>query len=68
MPRDAYLDFPRTRESEAAATRDRVVFDAYAIQPKDTFLRLPNQRIYIIPHVQEFLGGLDSEWEERLTR
>ena len=68
LPRDAYLDFPRTREREAAAARYRVVFEAYAIQPQDISLRLPSRRIYIAPHVQEFLAGLDSEWEERLTR
>ena len=68
LPRDAYLDFPRTRGWEAAAARYRVVFEACAIQPQDIFLRLPNRRICIAPHVQEFLAGLDSEWEERLTR
>ena len=68
LPGDAYLDFPRTREWEAAAARYRVVFEAYAIQPKYIFLRLHNRRIYIAPHAQEFLAGLDSEWEERLTR
>ena len=68
LPRDAYLDFPRTREGEAAASCYRVVFEAYAIQPQDIFLRLPNRRVYIAPHDQEFLAGLDSEWEERLTR
>ena len=67
LPRDAYLDFPRTREWEAAAARYRVVFEAYAIQLKDIFLRLPNRRIDIAPHVQEFMASLDSEWEERLT-
>ena len=34
----------------------------------DTVLRLPNRRIYILPHVQEFLAGLDSTWEDRLSR
>ena len=29
--------------------------------------RLPNLRIYILPHVQEYLAGLDSTWED-LTR
>ena len=28
----------------------------------------PNRRLYIRPHVQEYLAGLDAEWEERLTR
>ena len=45
-----------------------MVFEACAVQPQDIFLRLPHRRIYIAPHVQEFLAGLDSEWEERLTR
>ena len=45
-----------------------MVFEACAVQPQDIFLRLPNRRIYIAPHVQELLAGLDSEREERLTR
>ena len=28
----------------------------------------PNQRSYIGPHVQDYLVGLDAEYEERLTR
>ena len=67
LPRDGYLDFPRTRVWEAAAARYRVGFEAYAIQPKDIFLPPPNRRIYIACHAQEFLTGLDNEWEERLT-
>ena len=31
-------------------------------------LRLPNRRVYILPHVREFLAGPDSTWEDRLTR
>ena len=44
------------------------IFAAYGIRPQDSVLRLPNRRIYILPHVQEFLVGLDSTWEDRLTR
>ena len=38
LPQDAYLDFPRTREWKAAAARYRVVFEPYAIQPKDSLI------------------------------
>ena len=31
-------------------------------------LRVTNRRLYIGPHVQEYLAVLDAEWEERLTR
>ena len=44
-PRDAYLDFPRTREWEAGAARCRVVFEAYAIESPGIFLRFRNRRI-----------------------
>ena len=54
--------------SEAAAADYRQRFAAYAIQPRDIVIRLPNQRIYIGPHVQEFLAGLHAEWEDRPTR
>lgn len=30
--------------------------------------RLPNPRMYILPHVQEFRAGLDSTWEDRLMK
>ena len=68
LPQGAYLDFPRPREWQAAAGHYREIFAAYGIRPQDTVLPLPNRRIYILPHVQEFLAGLDSAWEDRLTR
>jgi len=68
LPQGAYLDFPRPREWRAAAGHYREVFAAYGIRPQDIVLRLQNRRIYILPHVQEFLAGLDSTWEDRLTR
>ena len=68
LPQGAYLDFPRPREWEPAAGRYRTLFTAYSIQPQDILLRLQNQRIYIAPHVQQYLVDLDAECEERLTR
>ena len=64
----AYLDFLRSKEWEAAVTRYRMLFTAFDIRPQDVLLRLPNRRIYIGPHVQEYLVGLDSERQEHLTR
>ena len=64
----AYLDFPRPREWRAAAGRYHEIFAAYGICPQYTVPRFPNRRVYILPHVQEFLAGLDSTWEDRLTR
>ena len=64
----AFLDFARPREWRAAAGPYRDIFAADAIRPQDTVLRLPNRRIYILPHAQEFLAGLDSRWKDRLTR
>ena len=68
LPHGAYLDFPRPREWRAAAGHYREILAAYGIRPQDTVLRLPNRRIYILPHAQEFLTGLDPTWEDRLTR
>ena len=59
---------PRPREWPEAAGHYRQIFAAYAISPHDIALRLPNRRIYILPHVQDILAGLDSTWEDRLTR
>ena len=68
LPQGAYLDFPRPREWEMAAGRYRTMFAAYAIQPQDILLRLQSQRLYIAPHVQQYLVGLDAECEEQLKR
>ena len=68
LPRGAYLEFPRPREWEAIAGRYRALFAAHAIQPQDVVLRLPNGRLYIGPHLQEYLASLDAECKERLTR
>ena len=68
LPQEAYQIFPRTREWKVAAAHYRERFAAYVIQQRDILLQLPNRRLYIAPHVQEFLAGLHVEWEERLTR
>ena len=67
LPQGAYLDFPRLRGWRAAAGQYRELFAAYGIRLQDTLLRLLNRRIYILPHVQEFLAGIDSTWEDLLT-
>ena len=68
LPQEAYLDSPGTREWEVAAAHYRERFAAYAIQPRDILLQLPNRRLYIAPHVQEFQAGLHVEWEKHVTR
>lgn len=40
---------------------------AFEIRPLDVLLWLPKHKLYIWPHAQEDLVGLDSEWEEHLT-
>ena len=65
LPSPTYLYFPRPR---AAVSCYRTLFTAFEIRPQYVLLRLPNRRLYIGPHVQEYLVGLDSEWEEHLTR
>ena len=65
---EAYLDFPRSREWEVAVDRYRTLFVAFGSRSQDILLLSPNRRLYIGPHVQEYLAALDAEWEERLTR
>ena len=67
LPRGGYLDFPRPREWEAIAGRYRALSAAHTIQTQDVLLRLPNERLYIGPHLQKYLARLDAECEERLT-
>ena len=45
-----------------------MLFAAFGIRSQNVLLRLTNRRLYIGPHVQEYLAGLDAEREERLTR
>ena len=68
LPKGAYLALRRPREWRAAAGHYHETFAAYGIRPQNAVLRLPNRTIYILPHVQEFLAGLDSTWVDRLTR
>ena len=61
LPSAAYLSFPRPREWEPAVSRYRTLFTAFEILSQDVLLRLPNRRLYIAPHVQEYLVGLNSD-------
>ena len=65
LPSRAYIDIPRSREWEAAVCRDRTLFKT---RPKDVLLRLSNRMLYIGPHVQDYLVGVESEWDEHLPR
>ena len=58
----------RPRKWQAVASHYHEVFAGYAIRAQDILLRVPNRRIYILPHVQEFLADLDSIGEDPLTR
>ena len=51
LPHEDQLDFPPTREWDAAY---REGFAAYAIRPRDILLRLLNRCLYVGPHFQEF--------------
>ena len=68
LPQAVYFDFPRSREWEVAVDRYRALFVASGVRSQNILLRLSNRRLYIGPHLQECLAGLDAEWEERLTR
>ena len=68
LPQEAYPDFPRTREWKVAAAHYHTLFAAHGIRPQDILLRLPNRRLYVGPHLQEYSAAIDTEWEERLTR
>ena len=67
LPQEACLDIPRTREWEAAVAHYRTRFTAYGLPSQDVLLRLISRRLYIGPHVQAYLAGLDAEGKGRLT-
>ena len=56
------------RFSPRTPSEHRIFYSDSQIVPTPKSLRLPNRKIYILPHVQEFLAGLDSTWEDRLMR
>ena len=68
LPQEACPDFPRAREWLEASAQHSTLFAAYGIRQQDILLRLPNRRHYIALQVEEYLAGLDTEWEERSTR
>ena len=69
LPQSVYLDFPRSSEWEVAVGRYRALSAAFGTRSQNVLLRLTNRRLsYMGPHVQEYLAGLDTDWEERLTR
>ena len=51
LPQGAYLDFPHSREWEAAVGRYRALFAGVGIQAQDILLRLTHRRLYIGPHL-----------------
>ena len=55
------------REREAAVSRYRTLFTAFETRPQEVLLGLRDCRLYIAPHVQGYLVGLDSDCEH-LTR
>ena len=65
LPQAPYLVFPRSRQWEVAVGRYRALFAAFGIRSQTVLLWFTNRRLYIGPHVQEYLAGLDAEWEER---
>ena len=64
----AYLDLPGSREWKVAVDRYHTMFFAFGIRSQDILLRLPNRRLDIGPHAQEYWTDLDVECEEHLTR
>ena len=66
LPQAACVEIPCSREREEAVGRYRTLFAAFEIPPQDILLRLINRRLDIGPHVQEYLAGLDAEWEGAL--
>ena len=64
-PQAAHLHFTCSREWEVVVGHYRIQFSAFGIRSQNIQLRLTNRRLYIGPHVQEYLAGLDAEWEER---
>ena len=48
LPQEAYLDFPRSREREAAVARYCALFTAFEIRSQHSLLRLANWRLYTL--------------------
>ena len=65
MEERAYMSFPRDRNEgngwDQMVQRYRSAFYAEGIRPYQVLLQLQRGRIYIAPHVQEYLAHLDPE-------
>ena len=70
MDRSVYISFPRDHQEgsgwDRLVQRYRSAFYAEGIRPYQVLLKLPCGRIYIAPHVQEYLVHLDPECESHL--
>ncbi len=71
LDKDIYINFPRDLDEDHGwdqiVQRYRAAFYANGIRPHQVLLQLPRARIYIGPHVQEYLAHLDTECEQHLT-
>lgn len=63
LPGGGCINFLRPRGWKAAGGRYRALFAAFEIRLQDVLLRIAKWRLYINPHVVEYLVGLDPEWE-----
>ena len=68
LPQGGHLGLLGPMGEKEAAGQYRTLFTAFQIRSPHIFLRLPSQRPYVGPQVQQYPGGLDAEWEKRLTR
>ena len=68
LPSGIYIECPRPLGWIQVVDRYRQLFGTNNVRAQDVVLRLQGRRLYIGPHVQEFLLHLDPVWDERLTR
>ena len=68
LPQAVYLDSPRSRKWGVAVDRYRTLFVVFEVRSQDILLPFSNRRLYMAPHVHDYLADLDAEWEECLTR
>ena len=66
LPQNAFAEFPRTSGWNAAVEAYRPLLQVVGATPDKVVVLLSGKRLYILPHVQEYLLDLHGPWSETL--
>ena len=68
LPQNAFAAFPRKSGWNAAVKAYRPPFQVVGATPDKVVVLLSGKRLYILPHVQDYLLDLHGPWNETLSQ